>query len=270
MVKGHQEITSWLHKAGPIAVAASGGVDSMTLAVLAHKVNPNSQIFHAVSPAVPKKATERVTAYGKKMGWNLKLVDALEFQDQNYIKNPVNRCFYCKMNLYSVIAKNTNLQIVSGTNTDDLGDYRPGLQAAKEESVVHPWVESGFSKQMIRDMAAFLGLPDLESLPASPCLSSRVETGTAISPRLLPVVDTVESFIRRDYKVETVRCRLRKEEIVIELDPSTRKSLKEANLSSLIAFTKEQFLNVGYTKPIKIEDYRMGSAFVGKKEVIHG
>ena len=181
-----------LKELGPVAVAVSGGVDSMTLAYVAHRANPLSQTFHALSAAVPVSATERVKRYAELEGWNLTIIDAGEMQDPSYLNNPVDRCYYCKSCLYDTIAKQTELLIVSGTNLDDLSDYRPGLKAASEHQVRHPYVDSEIDKQSVRAIANHLGLDDLADLPAAPCLSSRITTGISIDDRVLPVVDEVE------------------------------------------------------------------------------
>ena len=173
-------IEDWFAKVGPHAIAVSGGVDSMTLAACAHRGNPASVMFHAVSPAVPKDATERVERYGRRFNWNLQLVDAREFHDPQYVENPINRCFYCKKNLYGVIRQATELPMASGTNCDDLQDFRPGLDAASKHGVRHPFVEFGYHKRDVRALAHQLGLDELGDLPASPCLASRVESGIAI------------------------------------------------------------------------------------------
>ena len=259
-------ILRWLQSEGPIAVAISGGVDSMTLGALAHQVNPKTFLYHAVSPAVPIEATERVKAYGESFHWNLRIIDALEFADENYLKNPVNRCFFCKQNLYSVIQKHTKDTIVSGTNTDDLGDFRPGLKAAKNLGVRHPWAETGYSKQNIREIASAMGLHDISDLPASPCLSSRVETGIPINPQHLPVINKVEVFGGTKLSAGTIRCRIRKTGIVIELDNHTRKTLSQQQTNDLMEFAHTAFSQAGLEGgPPRLANYQMGSAFVGKE-----
>ena len=137
-------------------------------------------MFHAVSPAVPEEATERVKRLAATQGWRLRIVDAREFADENYLANPVDRCFFCKTNLYGCIARHIDAQILSGANLDDLREYRPGLEAAKRHSVRHPYLEAEIDKRAVRSLARELGLGALSELPAAPCLSSRVETGIAI------------------------------------------------------------------------------------------
>ena len=114
-----------------LAIAVSGGVDSMTLAHAAHRAGlPGLLVVHALSPAVPMEATDRVRDHASRFGWRLTEVDAGEFADPAYRANPVNRCYFCKTNLYDRIAHVTEGPIASGANLDDLGDYRPGLIAA--------------------------------------------------------------------------------------------------------------------------------------------
>lgn len=175
-----------LQDASDLAVAVSGGVDSLTLATLVCRhLQAPATLFHAVSPAVPGEATERVRALAVRESWALQIVDAGEFSDDRYRRNPVNRCFHCKTHLYDAIASRTSAQILSGTNLDDLGEYRPGLQAAKVHAVRHPFVEAGIDKQMVRRIAARLNLGEIADLPAAPCLSSRIETAIAIDPEVL-------------------------------------------------------------------------------------
>ena len=133
---------------GRLAVAVSGGVDSVTLATFAHGGDGSRvEIFHAVSAAVPREATERVKRLAADHGWRLRIVDAREFTDANYLANPVDRCFFCKTNLYGCIARQNDAQILSGANLDDLREYRPGLEAAKRHSVRYPYLEAESTKR---------------------------------------------------------------------------------------------------------------------------
>lgn len=251
-----------LDEAAPVAVAVSGGVDSMTLAFIAHRqLATRSAIFHAVSPAVPPAATGRVKAYAAREGWALTILDAGEFTDERYMANPVNRCYFCKSNLYAALSRHTRAQLLSGTNLDDLGDWRPGLKAAEVEGVRHPFVEAEIDKATVRRLAAHFGLSDLAELPSAPCLSSRIETGIGIDPDLLPRIDQVETLLRDHLAPDTVRCRMRTGGIVIELDPTT--------LASLSSEARQDWIRkiatiVGETASgaIAFEPYRRGSAFL--------
>ncbi len=250
----------------PIAVAVSGGVDSMTLAVVTHRLMPDRAcVFHAVSPAVPPEATERVKRYAASEGWVLTIVDTGEFRDTDYIRNPVDRCFYCKTNLYGAIASRTDAGIVSGANTDDLGEYRPGLNAAKDHNVRHPYIECGLSKPAVRAISHALGLTDLAELPAAPCLASSIETGIEIQPETLERVHTVEKLVTQSLSPMTVRCRVRSRGVVVELDNESLRRMTDLQSRSLCREVARIFKGVSGIGKIHFETYRTGSAFVGDK-----
>jgi pyridinium-3,5-biscarboxylic acid mononucleotide sulfurtransferase len=223
-----------------LAIAVSGGVDSMTLAhVAARHSRTQATMYHATSPAVPASARGRVEVHAATHGWRLVVVDAEELADPRYRANPVDRCYYCKTNLYDRIAGVTTDAIASGTNTDDLSDFRPGLRAAAERHVVHPYVEAALGKTEIYALASALGLSDLERLPAQPCLASRVETGIAIDPSDLLFIDLVESRLAASLGREaTVRCRVTHAGVVIELaadDAARAKTAREIGASACLA-----------------------------------
>ncbi len=250
---------------GALAVAVSGGVDSMTLAFLGHRALPGrATMFHAASPAVPPEAEARVRDHAGRHGWSLEVISAGEFDDSDYRRNPVDRCFYCKTNLYGTIARQsaaTATTIASGTNLDDLGDYRPGLRAAKPYGVRHPWVEARVTKRAIRAIARSFGLDDLAELPAAPCLSSRLETGIAVSAPALEFVHRVECLVAERIGPLTVRCRVRHAGTAIELDPASLDQLRSARGTGLRADIARLSERYGYGREVRFEPYSMGSAF---------
>ena len=265
VLKHASRITALLAEMREISVAVSGGIDSVTLAMLATQTpNITVQMYHAVSPAVPSQATARVKQITRDYGWKLKILDAHEFADEDYLSNPVNRCFYCKTNLYKAISTVTEDVILSGANVDDLSDYRPGLDAAKNAQVRHPFVETHTDKRMVRDIAKSIGLGELSELAASPCLSSRVETGIRIDPELLPLINESERLIKQSVSPEpkTVRCRLRATGIVIELDGGSLSSLTTQKESALKGIINGVFEKRGYCYPVSFEAYKLGSAFI--------
>ena len=248
---------------GPVAVAVSGGVDSLTLATFANRtLRGEVEMFHAVSPAVPKQATDRVRALAVREGWKLSVVDAGEFGDTNYRSNPVNRCFYCKTNLYGALVPHTAAQIVAGTNLDDLGEYRPGLDAARNHGVRHPFVEAGIDKKTVRAIARHLGLGDVAELPSAPCLSSRIETGIAIDPDMLGLVHAAELLVSSSLAPRTVRCRVRAKGVVIELDEQNLAALDDIARDALKEDVGTLFRDGGFEYPVSLAPYRTGSAFL--------
>ena len=248
---------------GRTAVAVSGGVDSLTLATVAHRrLGDRVEMFHAVSPAVPPEATRRVETMAAAERWRLQVIDAGEFGDAQYRANPLNRCFYCKTNLYAAIAPRTTAQIVAGTNLDDLGEYRPGLQAAKAHGVRHPFVEAGLDKPAVRSLARSLDLGDIAELPASPCLASRVETGIGIDPRMLALIHRTEQTVQQALAPRTVRCRVRAGGVVIELDDARLAALAEADRDAIRTDIARLFRDGGYDYQVNFAPYRVGSAFL--------
>lgn len=246
-----------------VAVAVSGGVDSVTLACAAHRqLGADATMFHAVSPAVPPEATERTRQHAGRFGWKLEIVDAGEFSDPEYLRNPVDRCFFCKSSLYGTIARRSTDIIVSGTNLDDLADFRPGLRAALNHQVRHPYVEAGIDKATVRAIARVFELEDMAELPASPCLSSRIETGIAVDASKLGLVHAVETFVGRSLRTQTVRCRIRRQGVVIELDePTFERVMREQN--DLLREELGRLCDArGFPGTPRFEPYAMGSAFL--------
>ena len=192
-------------------VACSGGVDSMLLATVAHRAAPTTTtVAHTVTPAVPGDGTARVAAAAEREGWDLEIVHSTEFDDERYLSNPTDRCYFCKSNLYDAVAALgvDGPVVLSGANLDDLGEYRPGLVAAAEREVRHPFVEASITKAEIRSAARSLGLPEAD-LPASPCLASRLYTGTRVTASRLRAVEAGESLVRSATGIDVVRCRIR-------------------------------------------------------------
>lgn len=245
---------------GPVAVAVSGGVDSLTLAAAAYDVFGATFVaFHAVSPAVPPRATHRVQRIAKQSKWPLTIVDAGEFGDERYLANNTDRCYHCKSSLYERIAGSTDLQIVSGANTDDLSDFRPGLTAADEHDVRHPFVEAGIGKDGIRAIARQVGLGSVAELPAAPCLSSRLQTGITVTPDRLRFIDEVEEYAKDLLSPKTVRCRVMAEQIEIQLDELSLENVRQSQeLRSILT----EYVAERQQRPVRFAAYRMGSSVV--------
>ena len=254
-----ERLRSVIGEIGPMAIALSGGVDSMTLAHVAHQcLGGDAIMFHALSPAVPSDASARVRRHAEAAGWRLEVINAGEMGDPRYLENPVNRCFFCKTNLYARIAGLTDLTIVSGTNVDDLGDYRPGLDAARDHRVRHPYVEAGLTKETVRGVARGLSLDDISELPAAPCLSSRIETGIRVTSERLALVEAVETALRDDLGLGVIRCRMREAGVVVELGEDLLTRLGAAGRARVEMILR----NHGHVGGASFEAYRQGSAFL--------
>lgn len=241
-----------------LAIAVSGGVDSMTLAHVAHRHSrTRATMMHATSPAVPAAARARVETHAARHGWALRVLDAGELADARYRANPVDRCYFCKTNLYDRIREHTADTIASGTNTDDLSDFRPGLTAAAERSVVHPYVEAGLDKAAVYAIAASLGLTDLERLPAQPCLASRVETGIPIDALDLEFIDVVESRLAAQLpQGAVIRCRVTHAGVAIELGEVSAEARDVAEATGRAACAEAGRAFVG------VRGYARGAAFL--------
>jgi uncharacterized protein len=157
--------------------------------------------------------------------------------------------------------------VVSGANTDDLGDYRPGMEAAANQGVRHPFVEAGIDKAGVREIARFLGLDTIAELPASPCLSSRLETGIQVTPEALEFVHAVEERVgawlaARGGFPGAVRCRVRAGGPAVELDDTSLAEIRSDDGRAICQEVADLAVAAGFGSDVPFEPYRMGSAFL--------
>ena len=183
-----------------VAVAFSGGVDSTVVATAAFvALGDRAVAVTADSPSVPRSELADARRLAELVGIRHEVVRTSEFDNPDYLKNDGSRCYFCKSELYSTIEQllpRLSVPVmVSGANLDDAGDYRPGLTAAAEYKVRHPLQEAGFTKADVRALAKAWDLPAWDK-PASPCLSSRLAPGLAVTPERTRRVEDAEVYLR--------------------------------------------------------------------------
>ena len=249
-----------LRELGSVLVCYSGGIDSaFVLAVATEELGERAVGMTAVSPSLPQSEKDDASRIALALGATHRFVDSNELARDAYVKNGPDRCFHCKTELYSIArdkAREWQLAaIVNGTNTDDLGDYRPGLEAAREAGVVSPLLDAGMNKAAVRAAAQAIGM-EIWDKPAAACLSSRIPYGTSVTRERLAQIGAFEAELRA-LGFRQVRVRWHDSIARIELDLSELERLlnPELRAAALEAGKRQGFRYV----TLDLGGYRTGS-----------
>src|SRR4051812_42653543 len=246
---------------GRVAVAFSGGVDSTVVAQAARDaLGDDAVAVTAVSDSLADGELAEAEALAERIGIRHRVIRTEEFADPNYVRNNTDRCYFCKSELYGrlsgLLGELGVDAIASGANTDDAGDHRPGMRAASENAVRHPLQECGLGKADVRALAKGWDLPTWDK-PATPCLSSRVAYGEAVTPERVRMIDQAEQWLRqrglrmlrvRYHKGDLARIEVPLDDLPRLADPAIRAELVPA------------FRALGFTYvTLDLEGFRSGS-----------
>jgi uncharacterized protein len=251
-------LESHLASLGRVLLGYSGGVDSALLAVMARRTLGPHDFLAVIGKSASYPEAQYATALDLAQRFDLPLLELAtqELDDPSYRANPTNRCYFCKRELWirlgAVATERGFDTIIDGTNSDDLNEHRPGMQAASEKSIRSPLAELGWNKAMVRAAARELGLPTWDA-PASPCLSSRITYGLEVTPARLRQIESAESYLRELGVTGDLRVRHRGDHASIEVAPPMMETVQlrwseiEAHLH-MLGFDRVELDRRGYRR----------------------
>lgn len=256
LIEKFENLKNEIKKLDSAIVAFSGGVDSALVLKSAFDIlKENVVAVTADSPSLPRRELEEAKKIAEQIGAKHLIIKTEETENADYLKNPGNRCYHCKSELYEKLKSVSNelgiKNILNGTNFDDLSDYRPGMKAADENKIISPLKGAKLTKNDVREIARHLNL-EVWDKPSSPCLSSRIPYGNEITMKKLRMVEEAENFLK-DFGIKELRVRHFGNTARIEVNEKDKEAINEN-----IRIIEKKFSEIGFNQ-IETSNFKSGN-----------